>query len=302
MKNPLVTILLTTYNRAHLIGETLDSILAQTYKNWECIIIDDNSKDNTSTVVLSVMDKDHRFQFYKKPNEIPQGLPSSRNIGIKKAKGKFLVFFDDDDIVHPQLLEICIKEFFKNRSIDFVHYQKRSFQNKFIYSSMEKVKDYHTEILKDNIYENVIVGELALASCTVVWKTNLLQNNLFNQDLMYAEEWECYSRILITNNSIRGIKVNIPLYYNRKHQESNTGEFWSNNPVRLESYILAHQLICELLLSKNKISAKLANYFIQKSYHLKSKKIIRVLKSKHFRFKINSILFPIKYKFYKLLK
>ncbi|WP_159947790.1 glycosyltransferase family 2 protein [Polaribacter septentrionalilitoris] len=299
---PLITIILTTYNRAHLIDQMLDSLLLQSYKNWECIIIDDNSKDDTSKVVSKITDKDHRFQFIIKSEEIKQGLPASRNIGIKKAEGDFLVFFDDDDILHPQLLEICINEFIKNKNIDFVHYQKKSFQNEFCHESIEFIDDYSCETLNENVYENVIIGKLPLASCTVMWKINLLQNNLFNENLMYAEEWECYSRILISNLNIRGLNVKIPLYFNRKHIESNTGEFWSNNPIRLESYKLAHQLTCEFLLIHKKMSTQLAHYFIQKAYQLKSKKITKVLLSKYLKYKFYSLFFPIKYKFYKLQK
>jgi glycosyltransferase involved in cell wall biosynthesis len=299
---PLVTIVLTTYNRAHLIEETLDTIINQTYKKWECIIIDDNSIDTTNIIVNNVIENDQRFQFYIKPKEIPQGLPSSRNIGIKKAKGEFLVFFDDDDVVHPQLLEICVSEFKKNQNLDFVHYQKKSFQDDFLYSNIKYIDSCITDILTENIYENVIIGELPIASCTVLWNSELLKNNLFNEVLMYAEEWECYSRILLTKDNILGLKINVPLYYNRKHKVSNTGEFWSDNPMRLDSYKLAHQLICELLITNDKMTTKLAQYFIQKAYELKDNNITKVFLFSSLKFKFYSIIFPIKYNLYKLLK
>lgn len=301
MSKRLVTIVLTTYNRAHLISQMLDSILRQTYVNWECIIIDDNSKDDTDKVIYNYIDNNNRFQLIKKPLQIKQGLPASRNIGIKKAKGDFLVFFDDDDIVHPELLETCMKEFSENKNIDFVHYKKQSFKKEFCYSSVESVNKYSIIKYNENIYEEVITGKIPMASCTVVWKSKLFKYNLFNEDLMYAEEWECYSRMLI-NNKIKGVKINVPLYYNRKHVNSNTGEFWSKNSNRLNSYVLAHQLICELLLVNNKMNTILSKYFIQKSYHLKSKEITKMLLSQSFKYKIRSVFFPIKYKLYKILK
>ena len=72
--NPLVSIIIPTYNRAHLIGETLDSVLAQTYQNWECIIVDDGSSDNTDDVVNDYVKKDPRFKYYYRPDE---HLPAS---------------------------------------------------------------------------------------------------------------------------------------------------------------------------------------------------------------------------------
>ncbi len=65
MNNPLVSIIIPTYNRAHLIHETLDSVLAQTYTNWECIVVDDGSSDNTEEVLESYINKDFRFQDYQ---------------------------------------------------------------------------------------------------------------------------------------------------------------------------------------------------------------------------------------------
>ena len=65
MHTPLVSIIIPAYNRAHLIGETLDSVLAQTYINWECIVIDDGSNDNTSELLAEYCKKDNRFQYHQ---------------------------------------------------------------------------------------------------------------------------------------------------------------------------------------------------------------------------------------------
>lgn len=66
---PLVSIIIPTYNRAHLIGETLDSVLAQTYINWECIIVDDRSTDDTKEVIDSYLYGDVRFSYFKRPEK-----------------------------------------------------------------------------------------------------------------------------------------------------------------------------------------------------------------------------------------
>ena len=66
-KNPLVSIIIPTYNRAHLIKETLDSVLTQTYTNWECIIVDDGNSDNTEEVINSYIAKDQRFKYCHRP-------------------------------------------------------------------------------------------------------------------------------------------------------------------------------------------------------------------------------------------
>ena len=73
MENKLISIIIPTYNRAHLIGETLNSLLAQTYKDWECIIVDDGSTDDTNNVVEEYVAQDNRFIFVYRPRDRRKG-------------------------------------------------------------------------------------------------------------------------------------------------------------------------------------------------------------------------------------
>ena len=108
-KNPLVSIIIPTYNRAHLIKETLDSVLTQTYTNWECIIVDDGNSDNTEEVINSYIAKDQRFKYCHRPSEHLPGGNGARNFGFKKSKGDLIQWFDDDDVMHKNKLSIQVK-------------------------------------------------------------------------------------------------------------------------------------------------------------------------------------------------
>ncbi len=105
MENSLVSIIIPTYNRAHLIGETLDSILAQTYQNWECIIVDDGSTDDTEEVVGAFINRDSRFQLHHRPHNILCGGNGARNYGAELAIAKYIIFFDSDDLFINTALE-----------------------------------------------------------------------------------------------------------------------------------------------------------------------------------------------------
>ncbi|BFM42278.1 hypothetical protein CFS9_09190 [Flavobacterium sp. CFS9] len=105
MNKPLVSIIIPAYNRAHLIGETLDSLIGQTYSNWECIIVDDNSSDKTEETVKLYQEKDSRFKLVLKSNEDKKGASVSRNIGLKIANGDYIQFLDSDDILAVNKLE-----------------------------------------------------------------------------------------------------------------------------------------------------------------------------------------------------
>lgn len=97
-KNTLVSIIVPNYNYGHLIVETLESVKAQSYSKFECIIVDDGSTDNSVEVITNWIKDDQRFLLLQKTNG---GLPSTRNEGMKIAKGEWFAFLDADDIWLP---------------------------------------------------------------------------------------------------------------------------------------------------------------------------------------------------------
>ena len=110
MQQPFVSIIIPTYNRAARIPQTLDSIFEQTYKNFEVIIVDDGSTDNTLQVLNEYSAKACQKQIkFKVLSQKNAGAPAARNNGLKNATGEYVVFFDSDDIMLPERIEIQIK-------------------------------------------------------------------------------------------------------------------------------------------------------------------------------------------------
>ena len=101
----LISIIIPTYNRSNFIGETLDSILAQNYKNWECIIVDDASTDYTDELLDFYCKKDSRIQYFHRPLELKKGANSCRNYGFSRSRGKYVKWFDSDDVMHISYLK-----------------------------------------------------------------------------------------------------------------------------------------------------------------------------------------------------
>ncbi len=100
---PTVSVILPTFNRATLIPRAIRSVLTQSYKDLELIIIDDGSIDNTEDIIKNLMQSDHRIKYYK--SSINKGVSNARNIGIKIAAGKYIAFQDSDDEWLPGKLE-----------------------------------------------------------------------------------------------------------------------------------------------------------------------------------------------------
>lgn len=256
--NPTVTIIMATYNRAHFIVETLQSIQNQTFKNWECFIIDDGGTDNTKEVIAPILEQDNRFQFFKRPDTYVKGLPGSRNCGLDLANGDYIIFFDDDDIVHPQNLELCVQELSKQK-VFFCRYLRNIFFDDFDYN-FEFSKEYASFYITKADIEKLLKNELPFNSCAVLWDRTCFDSNRFEEHLMYAEEWELYSRIL--SSDIKGVSIEKCLFFGRKHANSNTGEFYNNNAIRRASKKEAILLVIKNLKAKQLLSDSLVRYFI----------------------------------------
>lgn len=113
--NELVSIIMPSYNTGRFIKETIDSVISQTYKNWELLIVDDCSTDNTYDVVSNFLG-DERINFFK--NEKNSGAAVSRNKALREAKGKWIAFLDSDDLWTPEKLERQIS-FMENKNCHF---------------------------------------------------------------------------------------------------------------------------------------------------------------------------------------
>jgi glycosyltransferase involved in cell wall biosynthesis len=146
----LVSIITPSYNSAKYIAETIQSVQNQTYQNWEMIIVDDGSSDQTESVVLSIIQNDNRIQFHKLNHN--SGPAVARNTGIEKASGDYMTFIDADDIWFPTFIENNIKTI-QETGIPFVFssYKRANEQLEFVYSDfIVPHKVSYTDILKSN--------------------------------------------------------------------------------------------------------------------------------------------------------
>ena len=108
-KKPTVSVIIPTYNRAHLIGRAIKSVLNQTYKDFELIIVDDSSTDNTEDIVRKYQKKDERIKYILHKKN--RGGSVARNTGIKSSKGEYIAFLDSDDEWLCEKLEKQIRLF-----------------------------------------------------------------------------------------------------------------------------------------------------------------------------------------------
>jgi glycosyltransferase involved in cell wall biosynthesis len=192
MSTPLVSIIIPTYNRAFLISETLDSIISQTYENWECIIVDDGSDDNTEETVYVYLQKDNRFRYYQRPVNLPKGGNSCRNYGFELSKGAYIKWFDSDDIMFSNFLEKQVDILQSNTNLDFCACQWEYFRHN---SGSEK--NYIN--LKPNnhpIYSYFLESHIFITQ-SPLWKKQFLEDKeLFDLKLFRGQEADFHFRML----------------------------------------------------------------------------------------------------------
>ncbi|MEA9413103.1 glycosyltransferase family A protein [Flavobacterium sp. PL02] len=124
MKDAKVSIIVPCYNQAQYLDEALQSVLDQTYKNWECIIINDGSPDNTTEIAENWIAKDKRFKYYYQENA---GVSSARNLGITNALGEYILPIDGDDKIAKDYINHAIEAFEKDISLKVVYCKAEKF-------------------------------------------------------------------------------------------------------------------------------------------------------------------------------
>jgi glycosyltransferase involved in cell wall biosynthesis len=273
MSNSLVSIIIPTFNRAHLIRETLDSVLAQTYTNWECIVVDDGSSDNTEEIVMNYVNIDIRFQYHKRPDNYKEGGNGSRNYGFKLSKGSFVNWFDSDDIMLP--------EFIYDKIIHFTSECNIVISSHYITDEFLNIKKSVDLIIKKNIFFDYVMWQsnFCIVTANVMFKKEyLLANNLiFNENIKRGQEAEFFSKIFrnLKENAYFLIKKQSFLY--RQHENTKTNksihyndEFVKNeidnNFMNLEYAIQ----INEVILVKKLQSMLIEQLFISKKYSKKN--------------------------------
>jgi glycosyltransferase involved in cell wall biosynthesis len=290
----LCSIIIPTFNRESLIQYTLDSILNQTYVNWECILVDDGSIDNTVEIIKKNVNTDSRFRFYDRPFYLKKGANSCRNFGFSKISGEYVQWFDSDDIMMPSMIEEKISKMIFEKS-DIVIARLGFFKN--------DINDFYTddrfniESESNNLPFDFFAGNFWFQTSQPLFRKFFLskQKKLFNLNLKRNQETELFVRLLIQNPKIS--YLNDILILQRIHEKS-IGGFYSLSS-EAKKYLIdfpAYKLLFLAFLNTPFLKEEVSLYF---------KKYFNSCLSKMY-FNLNSmfnlLLFGFKHKLFKSKK
>ena len=237
MENKLVSIIIPTYNRAQLIGETIVSIQNQSYSHWECIIIDDESTDNTEEVILRYIKNDSRISFYKKPLHLPKGPSAARNYGFTKSKGFYINWFDSDDLMHPEKLETDLK-YIISGVYDFTISQSSFFKDK----GLPKREYWNKAIWSEEPINDFICKKIGWGINSPLWRREGIEdtNLTFDEQLMTADDYLYHIQAL--EYGLKPVCINRTLVSQREHPNRLTDyRFKSPSKLRVNSYLMLNK-------------------------------------------------------------
>lgn len=265
MNNPLVSIIIPTYNRAHLIGETLDSIVAQTYTYWECIIVDDGSTDDTVDVIHKYIEKDARFQYHIRPRDRPKGGNAARNYGFEVSKGEYIQWFDSDDLMYNDLLLKKVNKFISQPYLDYVICGLETIDYE------KKVKDFKVHNVT-NFLTSYLNDELILNSLNILWRRYVVEVTKWDCEILKYQDLDFIFRVLYDNKykgeAISAILITVRIHKNSISKDIDKKHCKSVLKVRERMY----------LLSLNKMNQKIKH----RLYHLYLIEYRNVLSTKNY--------------------
>lgn len=188
MKSPKVSIIITTYNREIYLKETISSILSQSYGNFELIIIDDGSTDNSKEVISSFVDE--RIIYYYQQNK---GQNSARNKGMSLSQGEYIAHVDSDDLWKSTKLEKQVHILNKKKDIDLVYCGTRLIDNKGFFIKKLKIHKHNGFVLDKLLMSNFLYN----GSNILFRKSCLEKVTCFDESVNRMTDWQFYLNFAI---------------------------------------------------------------------------------------------------------
>lgn len=218
---PTVSVVVPCYNQGVYLTEALDSVLHQTYYDWECIIVNDGSNDETEKIAHSFCDKDHRFKYMCTNN---QEVSAARNTGIDKARGKYILPLDGDDKISQIYIEEAVRILeSKSNNVKLVYCKAEFFG---IQSGIWNLPKYS--------FEKLLESNIIFVSA-IFKKEDWAYVGGFDGNVNGAEDWEFWISILKNGGEV----VCLPFvgFYYRKKEMSKFTSLTAENRLQHRAYI-----------------------------------------------------------------
>ncbi len=229
----LVSIIIPIYNRENLIGETLNSILGQSYIHWECILVDDGSTDETLEVLKEYGRRDERVKYFQRPTVREKGANACRNYGFQKSNGNYIIWFDSDDLMTWDHIEKKVKAIQSSKA-DFIVAKTANFKEGVLREPYEYEKRPFGIKAGD-----FILLKIHWYTYDVLLKREIAEQIDWNENMESWQDYNYFCKMLLKTEN--GEYLDQVLTHRRLHSESIQKRLTSD-PGRFKNELLENRL------------------------------------------------------------
>ncbi len=188
--SPKVSVIIPTYNFAKYLPEAIESVLKQTFKDWELFIVDDGSSDGTAEVVRTYL-SDSRIKYVYQDN---RGLPAARNTGLRASTGEYSQFLDADDLIHAEKLESQSRFLDNNPGVDVVFSDHVFFRG----GASDTFIEPHHRRLSGDIKKDLLAGDFIIVSSALTRRKVIDAVGGYDETLTSTEDWDLWLRLILS--------------------------------------------------------------------------------------------------------
>lgn len=272
---PVVSIIIPNFNKATFIAESIRSVLEQEFEDWEAIIVDDGSTDNSVEIINNLVSNDPRLKLFQR-NRLPKGGSTCRNIGIENARGDYLFFFDSDDLMTKDCIGERVNLMQDNTTLDFAVFPVGTFYKAIGDSTMvwrTKKGDHLKQFLRHDLPWNIM---------SPIWRTPFVKNKLngFDESFPRLQDVEFHTRALLQKGLEYKIVHNTTpkCFYRIDHERTKQSQAQGLQTMYqgVKKYIQTFKEKVDDPKIKRKLRGTLFSFLNQLNYSLKSKSVTNV--------------------------
>lgn len=265
MENELVSIVLPVHNGEKYLRTAIDSILNQTYKNIELIVVNDFSNDSSEEIVKEYISRDKRVNLIN--NEINLKLPASLNAGFRLSNGKYLSWTSDDNILYPEMVERMIRELGKGYS--------------FVYADVDYIGEDGKLLIDQNVHGDDIWVENVVGACFMYTREVYETIGDYDTTAFLVEDYDYWIRVSM-RFELRHLHEKLYAY---RHHENSLTTCRKNDVLRATIKQLNKYLECDSVngVNKDKIMLQFAAYYYELNDQKAERKLLRKISKSNYK-------------------
>ena len=186
-KQPIISVIVPCYNQGQYLAETLDSVLSSTLQDWECIIVNDGSTDNSADVAKRFVERDSRFRLLYQQNAGPS---AARNHGVNESTGEFILFLDGDDKIESEYISSGVSYLKRHTDCTLFYCKARTF------GSEEKIKNWNYTTYRNLLRYN------SIDCCSIIRRKDFDRAGGFDENMRGYEDWDFFIRLLYKHDVV----------------------------------------------------------------------------------------------------